>query len=409
MSDAIARSLSDAQIRKARPSDKPFKMTDGGGLFLQVMPNGAKLWRYKFRLNGKEGLFSIGAYPDVSLAAAREAHRDARATVAAGSSPVTARRDQRTADRRADDLARAGLFEAVLASWRETTEPFLSRYTIRQRDNETRRHLLPAFKGRSIDTITRQEVAMLVKRVEVATPETARNLRNILNGVAEHAIGMGLLTANPVPPSTVMRRRVQTSHAAVADDRLPAFLAALASHTSSDPATRAALLLVILTAARKQEVTAARWAEFDLDAGEWLIPADRMKARAAHFVPLPRQAVEVLREVQALGRSDAVVFPNRETPGRTMAEPTLNMLIERIGFRGVTVHGFRSVFSTRYNGLGRNPDVIEACLAHRSMGAVRAAYNRAEYREERRALLQEWADWIDAQRDAGLAEMERAA
>jgi integrase len=395
MTDSLARRLTDAKVRAARPADRPVKITDGGGLFLLVKPNGARLWRYKYRINGREGLLALGAYPDLSLAAARDAHRAARALVAAGRDPVQARQDDRAEATRQARLDEISTFEAVVASWRETTDHDLAENTIAQRTREIGRHVLPAFADRRIDTIRRRDIADLIKRIEARAPETARNVRNHLNGIAEHAIGLGLIDANPVPPPGILRRRKQTPHRALAEADLPAFLRAVDA-APAEIGTRSALLLVILTASRKSEITGASWSEIDLDAGEWLVPAARMKARRDHLIPLPRQAVEILRELQAFGGGAGLVFPNRRDPGRAMASRTLNEYLRRIGFAGVTVHGFRSVFSTRFNRLGRNPDAIEACLAHAPANAVRAAYNRHDYRAERRELLQEWADHLDA-------------
>lgn len=394
MADNIARLLKDADVRNAKPGDKPYKRKDGGGLFLLVQPNGSKLWRYKFRLHGKEGLLAIGSYPDISLAKARELHRSARTMVAAGENPVHARRAER--EQVAQELLRqqAGAFVTVLDGWRAITDPDLSPLSIRQREREIRKYLLPAFKGRTIQSVTRAELAALLKRVEARAPEVARNLRNYLSGIMEHAIGLGLVDANPVPPTRILRRRAQVSHAALDAERLPDFLRTV-SQASINPETRIAMQLVILTACRKSEVCGARWDEFDLEAGEWTIPAERMKARREHWVPLSRQAVELLRDLRRLS-SGTLLFPNRRDPDRPIAERTLNAVLQRNGYHGETIHGFRSVFSTHFNEAGANPDVIERCLAHAPRDKVRAVYNRHQYQAERRELLQRWADHLEA-------------
>lgn len=405
MADNIARSLTDAAVRNAKPGPKPQKLTDGGGLYLLVQPNGAKLWRYKFRLNGKEGLHSLGAYPDVNLAAARDLHRAARAQVAAGVNPVQARQGERAKAAQAELQAQAGAFLTVLQAWRDVTDPKLAPLSLRQREREIKKHLVPAFRSRAIADISRADIAAMLKKVEARTPEVAKNLRSYLSGIFEHAIDVGLVNANPVPPPRAMKPRQQVSHAAMPLDRLPDFLAML-DGCSANLETRTAMLLTILTACRKNEATGASWAEFDLDAAEWTIPAHRMKGRREHWVPLPRQAVDLLRQLREYSRTP-LLFPNRRDPSRPMAERSLNALMERNGFDGETVHGFRSVFSTRFNALGRNPDVIERCLSHVPFDMVRRVYNRHEYKDERRALLQEWADWLDSLRGNNVVKIQQ--
>lgn len=394
MADNFPRALSDAEIRNAGPEAKPYKMFDGGGMFLLVKPSGSKLWQYKFRLNGKELLHSLGAYPEVSLSAARNAHRAARSLVASGVNPVHERQEAKTKAVQEEIKAKAGEFLEVVKLWREVTDPKLSKLTLKQRDREIKKHLAPAFRGRHIETITRVEIVDRLKRIERRTPEVARNLRGYLAGVFEHAANIGLVDANPVPPPRTMKPRCQVSHAAMSVDRLPGFLEAVDSSTATLE-TKTAMHLVILTACRRAEVAGARWDEIDLKAGEWLIPAERMKTRRPHWVPLSRQAIERLQELRNVS-AGPTLFPNRHNPQEPMAQETLNALIKRIGYHGETVHGFRSVFSTHFNGLGANPDVIERCLSHTPFDMVRRVYNRHDYKEERRAMMQEWADWLDS-------------
>lgn len=393
VADSFTRALNDAAVRNAKPGSKAFKLADGGGLFLLVQPNGAKLWRYKFRLNGTEGLEALGAYPEVTLADAREAHRASRALVAAGKNPTRLKHEARQQAERERLEAQLGGWEQVVKGWRDRTDPDRAPATIEQREREIAKHLTPRFRGRLVGSIRRMELAQLLAEVEARAPEVAKNLRGYLDGIFEHAFDRGLCDSNPVPPRRTLKRRRQTPRAAMAVDQLGKFLRDLAA-CSAEPATKAAMMLVVMTACRKAEVTGAKWDEFDLDAASWTIPATRMKARRAHWVPLPRQAVAILRELRRQTNGE-MAFPHRTRIGEPMAERTLNMLLKRLGAGGATVHGFRSVFSTRFNALGANPDVVERCLAHAPRDQVRAAYNRHDYADERRAMLQEWADWLD--------------
>lgn len=406
MADNLSRALTDAKVKTAKPKDKPYKLSDGGGLFLLLQKNGTKLWRYKFRIHGKEGLLAIGAYPDIGLAAAREIHNAARVAVAKGENPVTIRKAERAEEQRLALLAIKGTFAAALREWKDIPrKPPLAASTVKQRDREIGKYLEPKFSSRRIQTISRLEMAALVKQVASSAPEVARNLRSYMFGIFEHAIDSGLIDANPVPPARIIgNRKEQKHHEVLPIEKLPSFLRALDNSTIR-LGTRGAMLLTILTACRKNEATGARWIEFDLDAANWDIPKERMKGRIEHSVPLSRQAVELLRELHHFRTNDEFVFSHRNRPGCAMAERTLNAVVERLGFgECATPHGFRAMFSTHWNAAKENVDVIERCLAHVPSDKVRAAYNRYEYFDERRATLQKWADYIDEQRAKGLQE-----
>lgn len=391
--------LTDTAIRNAKPQAKPVKLPDAGGLFLLVQPSGAKLWRYRFWLHEKEGLLALGKYPDVPLLEVRKRHAEARQLVAGGVNPVHAQQQAKLQAQKDSQRAALGTFGAVCEAWRELTYPKLRAASIRQREREVDNDLLPRYRDRAVDSITRLELSAHLRAVEKRAPETARNLRTHLYAIFEHAIDSGLLQSNPTPPARLLQARQPKNHTAIPEERIGDFLRALDS-ASLNPETRAAMLLVLLSAGRKEEAIGARWSEFDLDAALWTIAAERMKAKREHLVPLPRQAVALLRELRAISDVQREhLFPNRRDPKRPMAARSLNALLDRLGFGGeATVHGWRSVFSTRYNAQGVNPDVIEACLAHVHGNAVRRAYNRANYLEQRRELLQEWADWLDTQR-----------
>lgn len=405
----IRRSLTDTAVRNAKPGPKATKLPDAGGLFLLVNPNGAKLWRYRFWLHDKEGLAALGAYPEVTLADARERHAEARKLVANGVNPVHAQQQAKLQATQEQQRSTLGTFGAVCQSWRTLTDKALRPASIYQRGRELDLDLLPALRHRQIASITRMELVQLLKDVQKRAPETARNLRTHLWAIHEHAINEGLLASNPTPPVNVLQKRRQKSHAALAEDRMGEFLVAL-DRSTVNPETRAAMLLIVLTACRKSEITGMRWDELDLDEALLTVPASRMKAGREHVVPLPTQAVQLLREVrESAPPGREFVFVNRRDPRRPMHNRSTNAVLERLGYGGeATVHGWRSVFSTKYNALEVNPDVIEACLAHVHGNGVRAAYNRAAYMSQRRELLQAWADWLDQEREKAKAEMDSA-
>lgn len=397
--------LTAVKINSAKPAAKAYKLADSGGLYLLVQPSGAKLWRYKFRLGGVEGLDALGSFPEVSLAQARQAHVESRRLVSQGINPVIARKERKQALFQANLAREKGSFSAVVADWLDTTAKGLRPATLKQREREVRNDLLPKLKARQITDISRVEVTKLLKDVEKRAPEVARNLRNYLWSIFEYAIDTGLITANPVPTIRVLKKREQSNHPALSPDQIGEFLKKLDHRTRMNEQTRIAMLLVILTACRKAEIIGGKWEEIDLKSGEWEIPEERMKPGYPHWVPLSAQAVGLLCELRKLTPANQkLLFPNRRDPQRPMANRSLNAVMERLGFSGEgTPHGMRSAFSTHFNEEHAGGDersrvgkeAVEYCLSHMPMGMTRAAYNRYEYKKERRALLQDWANHID--------------
>lgn len=386
--------LSTLQIKSARPKDRAYKLADGGGLFLLVQPSGSKLWRYKFRIGGVEGLQALGAFPEVGLAEARDRHAAARKLVAQGVQPVQAHKRQLEA-LAIEHLHRTkGTFAAIMAEWSDATAPNLKAGTIAQRKREIKNDLMPTLKNRAIASITRLELTALIKRVEQRAPEVARNLRNHLWSIFEYAIDSGLRDINPVPPLRILKKRNQKNYVALSPVQIGDFLRKLEAAAEVENTTRIAMQLVMLTACRKAEVIGARWSELDLRRAQWEIPAERMKAGRPHWVPLSRESLALLAELRAIiPRDQEYLFPNRRDSRRPMANRTLNALMVRLGFGGIgTPHGMRAAFSTHFNSRNASIDVIEHCLAHVPSNPVRAAYNRHAYRKERRAMLQAWAD-----------------
>ena len=389
--------LTAVQINAAKPAAKAYKLADSGGLYLLVQPSGAKLWRYKFRLGGVEGVDALGRFPEVTLAQARQAHGESRRLVAQGINPVLARKDRKQALIQANLAREKGSFAAVAADWAAATAHGLRPATLKQREREMRNDLLPKLKARQIKDINRVEITTLLKAVEKRAPEVARNLRNYLWSIFEYAIDSGLISANPVPSIRILKKRDQKNHPALSPDQIGEFLRKLDERALLEEQTRIAMLLVTLTTCRKAEIIGGKWEEINLEAGEWEIPGERMKKGRTHWVPLSKQAIGLLRQLRKLTPANQVLlFPNRRDPRRPMANRSLNAVMERLGYSGEgTPHGMRSAFSTHFNGLNANADVIELCLAHAPMGKTRAAYNRHLYKEERRKMLQDWADRLD--------------
>lgn len=385
----------------ARPGEKAVRLFDGRGLYLEVAPAGGKWWRWKYRFGGKEKRLSLGTYPDTTLKQARERCDEARRLLATGIDPSAVRkaeklRVKREAEHSFESVARAWLNHQAGAWTDETRDRIYSSLVA---------DVFDAIGSRPIGELKARDVAAVVKAIEArGAGETAGRVLQRIRAVFRHAIITEIIDTNPtldLKPSELLKPRQTRHRAALPEAELSGFLAKLDAY-DGDPATAAALRLLMLTAVRPGELRGALWAEIDLDAAQWRIPAARMKMRTEHVVPLSRQAVAVLRTMQALSGTDALVFPSPYYPGKPLSENTLNSALARMGFKGIaTAHGMRALFSTVANEHGHDADVIERQLAHVERNKVRAAYHRAAYVAERTTLMQWWADFLDSRRGKG--------
>ena len=385
------------KIKNAKPTERPYKLADGQGLTLLVKPDGAKSWRFRYRYGGKENMLGFGNWPEVSIAEAREQRDAARAQLRSGVDPAGARRETRVAR----ELASANTFEAVAEDWIETNRAKWSEGQIERIRSSLKRDVFPALGKRPIAEITPAEVLEVIRKVEKrdALEQATRVVQRM---TAIFARGVQTLRC-PTNPAREMRgvvKKYRVQHRpSLPADKLPEFLKKMDA-TGADAVTKAALQLIILTTCRVNEVLQANWSEIDLDEALWRIPAERMKMHVAHDVPLSAQAVAILDGIRSLASKNGVVFPSPMKRGAPLHNNALLLYLRRMGYKAgsVTVHGFRATFSTWANESGYDPDVIERCLAHQERNAVRRAYNRAQHLEDRRKLLQAWADMIDAKR-----------
>jgi integrase len=393
--------LTNTQIRNTKPADKPLKLTDGRGLYLEVTPAGGKLWRYRYRLNGKESTLSLGDYPRVGLAAARVERDKVRALVKDGINPAL----QRLQEKQKQQFDNATTFAAVAEEWRakqQTKKGWSVTYahhvqTIISKDLNPRIGNLP------IKDIRTPIVYDTVQRVEArGAPTRAILARQIIGGIFKLAIVTHRAVFNPADPlkGEIARRVVEhRKHLERAD--LPDYLRKLEDYTGHAQ-TVIALKLLLLAAVRPGELCGASWQEFNLDAAEWRIPAERMKMKRPHFVPLSRQAVELLRTLERLTGGGKYLFPTQGTKSGTMPTATLRNAIKKMGYADkLSPHGCRGTFSTMLNETGFRPDAIERQLAHGREDRVRASYDHAKYLDERRDMMQQWADMLDALQAGG--------
>lgn len=386
-------SLSDAKVRTAKPKLKPYKLTDGEGLFLLIAASGSKYWRFKYYYGGKEKLLALGVYPEVSLSDARERRAQARKTLAAGNDPGEVKKEAK----RLVVLKSENAFEVVAREWIEQRRHTWAEITAKTRTGRLERFVFPKFGKRPIAEITAPEVLLMLRAIETkGALDTAQRVMQMCGQIFMYAIATGRAERNPVPDLRgALKTAVVTHHAYLKATDLPEYLAKLGSYDGALQ-TKLALRLLLLTFVRTTELRAATWTEFDLDKAEWRIPAVRMKMKEEHIVPLSRQAVAVLLELQKHTGNRQHVFPNQHTPISFMSENTMLYALYRMGYHSRTTgHGFRSTASTILNENGFMPDVIERQLAHSERNKVRAAYNHAQYLPERRKMMQWWADYLD--------------
>ncbi len=389
-----ATPLTDSAIKAAKPKDKPYKLTDGQGLYLEVMPNGSRLWRLKYRHSDKEKRLALGAYPALTLQKARQRREEARQQLADGIDPGEQKKAAKLAQR-AEGLT----FETLAREWYAYNAPRWAESTAYKAKLYLENDLIPGIGSRPVTSITRPDLVELVRKVEArGTLNAAGKIRQWLHQIFRYALARGVVENNPATDLDVVAAPAKAArhHPHVPLTELPELLERLQAARLNE-LTRCAIRLLTLTAVRPGELRAAPWAEFDLDAATWTIPKERMKARRPHLVPLPRQAVAILRQLQELTGGYALLFPGQQNAERPMSENTINKALRLIGYEGrQTGHGFRHLLSTELNGRGYNRDWIERQLAHGDADEIRDTYNHATYIEQRREMMQAWADSIDA-------------
>jgi len=375
----------------AREGAPPGKQFDGGGLYLDVRPTGARYWRMKYRFAGREKLLALGVYPEVSLAEARRRREDARALLRLGTDPSAVKEERESADRRVKDAA----FPMVAAMWLTFKKKGWADATYSKAEYVTNAYLIPALRRHSIATLKTKDAANALQGIP---PSLASKARQYLGGIVNFAIQQELRDDGRLLSLRGALPRHQKGHLPAATN--PGALQAVVKAVDKweIPVTRNALTLTMLTAQRPGLVVAAEWSEFDLEAAEWSIPGHKMKMRRPHIVPLPRQAVSLLQSMLAWTAGQQYVFPalaRQKTPH--LHRDALSNALRDMGFKGRhATHGFRTSLRTiARERLGVDPDVLEAQLAHAKRGDVQQAYDRTEFNDQRKRVMQKWADFLD--------------
>lgn len=396
--------LTIKEIDGAKPKDKPYKLTDGGGLCLLIAPSGAKLWRWRYYFAGKEKMMALGEYPLITLKEARERHSEARKALANGIDPMVERKAEGEAKQKESEARQReeeNSFENVARDWWKW---WLIGKSPRHADTTMRRmeaDVFPAYGHKSINAVTAADVRQLMIAVEKRDArDVAKRIHETTSQIFRFAIARDIASRNPAAdfkPRDILAEAQTENRARVDTKDLPELLVKIDDY-NGDVITRFAMKLMAYTFVRTSEEIEAPWSEFDLDEARWTIPAERMKMKTPHIVPLSRQAVEVLRALKQITGNGPFVFAGARDKKKPISNNTILYALYRLGYRDrMTGHGFRGLASTILNEHEFDEAHIELQLAHTKRNKVAAAYNHAKYLKQRTEMMQWWADYLDAQ------------
>ncbi|PIZ31902.1 MAG: integrase [Alphaproteobacteria bacterium CG_4_10_14_0_8_um_filter_53_9] len=388
--------LNELKVKNAKPQEKLYRLFDGRGLYLEVNPKGGKYWRFKYRFEDRERRMGFGVYPDISLSQARERREEARKLVANGVDPAEIKK--------AEKVSRAGgdSFEVVAREWHAK---HLHTWTPKHGEAILKRlsqNIFPWLGAEPVEKITSPELLKVLRRMESrGAVETTHRVRSTCSQIFRYAIATGRLERDPANDLVGAIPPTRKAHFPTLTDpkEIAGLLRAMDTYEGSLE-VRCALQLAPMLFVRPGELRHAEWSEIDWEKKEWRIPAQKMKMRVQHIVPLSKQALAILKVLKPLtghGEAAKYLFPSVRTLARPMSDNTLNSALRRMGFEKdmIVAHGFRAMASTLLNEQGWNRDAIERQLAHGEKNKVRAAYNHAEYLPERRKMMQAWADYLD--------------
>lgn len=389
--------LSDFVCKKSTPETKPYKLFDGGGLYLHITPKGGKLWRLRYRYNNKEKLLALGSYPLISLSEARKKAFEAKEQLEQNVDPLASRQEAK----RKAVLEAVSTFKAVALEWYELHAHEWSKKHAENVLLRLENNIFPHFGNRPISTLEAPDLLLALKKIEQRDAlYTVGRVRQICGQIFRYGIQTGKCKHNPAPHLYGAFKTRKTKHFdAIEPHELPELLKAIADDTKLYPRTIRAIRLSLLTFVRPNELRKAVWSEINFERNEWRIPAVRMKSRKDHIVPLSTQAVAILKEQQQeTGHYNTpYIFPGFFQPRKHMSDNTVRVALHNLGFRNrMTPHGFRALARTTIREeLEYEPDVIEAQLAHKPSGPLGAAYDRSKFIKQRVRMMQDWADYLD--------------
>ncbi|WP_342323680.1 tyrosine-type recombinase/integrase [Kosakonia sp. BYX6] len=387
--------LTDLEIRRSKPRDKPYTLNDGSGLSLLIEPNGSKGWRFRYRFDGKPKMLSLGTYPTISLNEARQKRDEAKKLVVAGINPS----DVRKREKQAREEERGNTFEAIAREWYEKRTDRWSAGYAEEMMKTFETDVFPFIGGRPIAEIKPMELMGVLSRLdERGATEKLRKVRQRCGEVWRYAIVTGRAEYNPAPDLvSAFVPHKKEHYAFLKHEELPDFFKTLNTYSGSI-VVKLAMRLQVLTGLRPGELRQGEWSEIDFEKRLWEVPPARMKKRRPHCVPLSDQAIAILEQLKPITGHYQFIFPGRIHHSKPMSEMAMNVLIRRIGYAGrVTGHGFRHTMSTILHEQGYNTAWIETQLAHVDKNSIRGTYNHAQYLDGRREMLQWYADYMDAQ------------
>ncbi|EML6581566.1 tyrosine-type recombinase/integrase [Klebsiella aerogenes] len=391
--------LNARQVETAKPKDKPYKLADGGGMYLEVFPNGTKSWRMKYRIAGKEKRVVFGVYPTITLADARSKRDEAKKLLVNGVDPSAFKKESKLAQ--IEEVKNT--FQQIALEWQNMKVKKWSAGYASDILEAFNKDVFPFIGQRPVADIKPLELLNVLKKMEErGATEKAKKVRQRCGEVFRYAIVTGRAEYNPAPDLTSAMQGHESKHYPfLTIEELPAFFKALAGYSGSELVVLAARLMII-TGVRTGELRGALWSEIYTDKGLWEISAERMKMRRPHIVPLSVQALEIIEKIRAMTGNFHLMFPGRNDPSKTMSEASINQVFKRIGYTGrVTGHGFRHTMSTVLHEQGYNTAWIETQLAHLDKNAIRGTYNHAQYLDGRREMLQWYADYMDSLENGG--------
>ena len=396
--------LTELSIKQAKAKEKQYKLTDGEGMYLRVYPNGSKYWQLQYWFDGKQKILSFGVWPETSLKEARNKRSDAKKKIKEGNNPIEEKKKiLRSLEvfQEEKEIRETTTFKMVAQEWfRRQSNPWSERHSKGVLSN-LKMHVYPDLGEIPISHISKRDIISTLRKLEAeGKNETCYRIRQKIEAIFSYAEIEGHCTGNPATGlQQILTKPQPKHHNSLPISELPKFLKKMNAEKDVLPTTLLAMKFIILTFVRTSELRFADWKEFDIDSSNplWVIPADRMKMRRTHHVPLSIQAVNILEKIQQYSGMEGYVFPQFYNRKKAMSENTLLYFSNRLGYSGRnTIHGFRSVASTVLNESRKwHPDVIERQLAHQESNKVRSAYNRAEYLDERREMMEWWSAYID--------------
>lgn len=385
--------ITDLKIRSLKPEIRPYKLFDSEGLYLLIKPNGSKLWRLKYRHYGKENIYSIGRYPDITLSEAREERFRLKKILKAGIDLNQNKRSEQLALMADEENS----FKSVALEWHAKNR---NKWTDEHRQKLKgwiERDIIPVIGHIEISVVKAPDILTVIKKIEGrGAPDVARRALSICSQIFRYGMPLGKCQHDvTVGLNKTLEFVKRKNYKCIKIDDFPKLVADI-DKLKCNHLTKYALQLIMLTFVRSGELRGAKWEEINFDKQEWRIPAERMKMGEQHIVPLSKQSLEILKNVKRLGYEGDYIFPHENNPNKIMSENTLLYALYDAGYKNkMTVHGFRQLASTILNEKGYNPDAIERQLSHAERNNVRRAYNHAQYLPERTKMIQEWADYID--------------